>query len=221
MTQCYRSSSAIFLLIILSAQTRADCTLEVHQSFVRQSNTEIVRKNMNLFGEDGPMQMTVEYKKPDRMHQTVKTLSQPEKTSETILIGNEAWGKGSEGWTKLDKGTTDQIKTFFQSTFEGLAKDIGNFECMGAEILEGRKVRSYRGKDAPKQEDPEKKDGKKIGDEEELKNEAVRVVYIDVESGLPSHILLAREGMLDKPIFKEIYSYPTDLKIDPPINAKP
>lgn len=216
MMQSFKSLLAVIILLTICSESWADCTLEVQQSFARQSNTEMVRKNMNLFGEDGPMQMTIEYKKPDRMRHTVKTLTQPEKVSETILVGNDAWGKDSEGWKKLDQGTTDQIKTFFRSSLADLAKDIGTFECMGSETLEGRKVRSYRGKDPVKPAPAEEKEVQKKEDEKELKNEAVRVVYIDVESGLPSHILLAREGMLDKPIFKEVYTYPTDLSIAPP-----
>ncbi|MFM7083711.1 MAG: hypothetical protein ACKOW3_01720 [Hyphomicrobium sp.] len=182
----------------------------------------MVRKNMNLIGEEGPFQMTIEYMKPDRMRQTVKTLAQPEKTSETILIGNEAWGKGPEGWSKFEQGTTEQIKTFFNSTLNDLAKNVGIFECMGAETIDGKKLRSYRGKDEVKPETPEQKEAKKqAGGGEEPKNEAVRVVYIDIETGLPSHIIFAREGMLDKPIFKEVYTYPTDLKIDRPTEIKP
>ena len=102
-----------------------------------------------------------------------------------------------------------------------IAKNVGNFECMGAETIEGKKLRSYKGKDEVKSETPEQKEIRKKEGGEEIKNEAVRVVYIDIETGLPSHIIFAREGMLDKPIFKEVYTYPSDLKIEQPTDIKP
>ena len=220
MTFRLRAAAAAAIAVAASASAAsADCTREVLQAFTRQSNSDMVRKEMNLIGEQGPFTMTVEYVKPDRMRQVVKTLVEPDKPTETILIGTEAWTRtGTAAWQKLDGQTTDQIVAFFKGTFAEVPQNVGTFACMGAETVEGQKVRAYKGLEEPKQKTPEQIEAEKRGEKpaEEPKNEAVRVIYLDVDSGLPSRIIFAREGMLDKPIFKEVYSYPSDLKIDKP-----
>jgi hypothetical protein len=223
MTSYFRGTVTIMAIAASATTAFADCTLEVHQAFTRQSNTDMVRKEMNLIGEQGPFTMTVEYVKPDRMRQVVKPLVEPEKATETVLIGNEAWTKTVGGdWQKLDSTTTDQIVSFFKSTFANVPQNVGSFECMGAETVEGQKVRTYKGLDEPKQKTQEQLEAEKRGDTvEEPKNEALRVIYLNVDTGLPARIVFAREGMLDKPIFKEVYTYPTDLKIEKPATAKP
>jgi hypothetical protein len=178
-----------------------------------------MRKVSNLIGEQGPFTMTVEYLKPDRMRQVVTTVIEPDKPTETVLIGKEAWSKTAGGaWQKVDQTTADQIVNFFKSTLAEVSQGIGNFDCMGAETIEGKQVRAYKGIDEPPQKTPEQIEAEKKGEPvpETPKNEAVRVIYLDVETGLPARIVFAREGMLDKPIFKEVYSYPTDLKIEKP-----
>lgn len=210
---------AALALLATAGAASADCSNEVLQAFTRQSNSDMVRKEMNLIGEQGPFTMTIEYMKPDRMRQIVKPLTEPEKTTETVLVGTEAWSRPAGGaWTKVDATTTEQIVNFFKSTMAESPKNVGQFECLGAETVEGRKVRAYRGVDEPPQKTPEQIEAEKRGDkvEEPPKNEAVRVIYLDFDTGLPARIIFAREGMLDKPIFKEVYTYPTDLKIEKP-----
>lgn len=210
---------AALALLATAGAAHADCSNEVLQAFTRQSNSDMVRKEMNLIGEQGPFTMTIEYVKPDRMRQVVKPLTEPEKTTETVLVGSEAWSRPAGGaWSKVDPTTTEQIINFFKSTMAENPKNVGLFECMGAETVEGRKVRAYRGVDEPPQKTPEQIEAEKRGEKgaEPPKNEAVRVIYLDVDTGLPARIIFAREGMLDTPIFKEVYTYPTDLKIEKP-----
>jgi hypothetical protein len=223
MTFLKRGALAVLVLAGTASAASADCTREVHQAFTRQSNSDMVRKEMNLIGEQGPFKMLIEYVKPDRMRQVVTTLIEPDKATETVLVGKEAWGRTDEGWKVLDPSTTEQIINFFNSTLAEVPANVGRFECMGAETLEGQKVRAYKGLDEEKPETPEQIEAKKRGETpaEAPKNEAVRVVYLDVDTGMPARIIFAREGMLDKPIFKEVYSYPTDLKIDKPTNVTP
>jgi hypothetical protein len=214
-----RGAVAATALAVTATAAFADCSNEVHQAFRRQSNTDMVRKEMNLIGEQGPFTMTIEYVKPDRMRQVVKTVAEPDKVTETVLVGSEAWSRvGNAAWQKLDPSTTEQIVNFFKSTLADIPQNVGMFECMGAETMEGKQVRTYKGIDEPKKKTPEQIEAEKRGETlpEEPKNEGLRVIYLDVNTGLPSRIVFAREGMLDKPIFKEVYSYPTDLKIDKP-----
>lgn len=223
MTLSIRAAVAALALGVTATTAAADCTREVHQAFVRQTNTDMVRKEMNLIGEQGPFKMTVEYVKPDRMRQIITTLAEPDKATETVLVGNEAWSKTPDGWHKLDAATTEQLVNFFKSTMADVPANVGTFECLGAETIDGQKVRAYKGVDVKKPETPEEIEAKKRGETvaEAPRNEAVRVIYLDLESGLPARIVFAREDMIDKPIFKEVYSYPTDLKIEKPAAAAP
>ncbi len=219
MTFVFRAAAAVLAVAASSTAAFADCTREVLQAFTRQSNSDMVRKEMNLIGEQGPFTMTIDYLKPDRMRQVVKTLTEPDKPTETVLVGTEAWTRtASAPWQKLDQQTTEQLVAFFKSTLANAPQSVGSFECMGAETVEGKKVRAYKGLDEPKEKTPEQIEAEKRGEKtpEPPKNEAVRVIYLDVDTGLPARIIFAREGMLDKPIFKEVYSYPTDIKIDKP-----
>ena len=219
MTFKLRAAAAVLAVAATSSVAFADCSREVHQAFTRQSNTDMVRKEMNLIGEQGPFTMTIEYVKPDRMRQVVKTLTEPDKPTETILVGKEAWSRtGNAAWQKQDAATTDQILSFFKSTFAESPSNVGLFECLGGETVDGQKVRAYRGLDEPKQKTPEEIEAEKRGEKaaEAPKNEAVRVVYVDTGTGLPARIIFAREGFLDKPIFREVYTYPTDIKIEKP-----
>jgi hypothetical protein len=219
MTWMTRGAVAVLAMAASAGTASADCTREVLQAFTRQSNSDMVRKEMNLIGEQGPFTMTIEYVKPDRMRQVVKTLTEPDKATETVLVGSEAWSRTADAkWQKLDQQTTEQVVNFFKGTLAEVPQNVGMFECMGAETVEGQKVRAYKGLDEPKQKTPEQIEAEKRGDkvDEPPKNEAVRVIYLDVDSGLPARIIFAREGMLDKPIFREVYSYPKDIKIDKP-----
>ncbi len=196
----------------------ADCSREVHQAFARQSNSEKVRKEMNLIGEQGPFRMTIEYVKPDRMRQVVTTLTDPDKPVETILIGKEAWSRAGGDWGKVDPDTTAQLIEFFKSTLADIPSNVGRFECMGAETIDGQKVRAYKGLPP---EDPSGKPKTAAEKEAEAKNEGVRVVYLDIETGLPARIIFAQAGHLDTPIFREVYAYPETLEIEAPKITKP
>ena len=115
MKSLIRGSVTALAIVASATSAFADCTREVLQAFTRQSNTDMVRKELNLIGEQGPFTMTVEYVKPDRMRQVVKTLVDPDKPTETVLVGNEAWTKApGADWQKLDATTTEQMVELFQ-----------------------------------------------------------------------------------------------------------
>ena len=42
------------------------------------------------------------------------------------------------------------------------------------------------------------------------------MIYLDPKTGLPARSILARAGFLDKPIFKEVYTYPDNIVIEAP-----
>ena len=92
-------------------------------------------------------------------------------------------------------------------------QEVGKFECVGTETVEGQRASRLS---RPRRSRPE---GQGQG-QRRTKNEAVRMVYLDPTTGLPARSIFAREGHLDKPIFKEVYTYPDDIEIEPPKVAK-
>jgi hypothetical protein len=216
-----RSAALVVAVAAATQPAFADCSNEVAQGIVRQSNETMWRKEANIISDQGPLKMTVEFVKPDRMRQVVSLLIDP-KPIETILVGKAAWSNAGGEWKSLNATDTEQFVKFFQSTTSQGINDVGDFECMGAETLEGKKLRAYKGLPPPVNL-PEGATDKQKADAEaqRQKNEAVRMVYLDTETGLPERSLIAQPGKLDKPLFKEVYSYPKDIKIEPPANVRP
>ncbi len=185
----------------------ADCTKEVAKAFQAQNKQKFLRKETRMISENGPVKMTLEYQLPDRMRQTVSLVVNP-KPVQTILVGSKAWTQDEKGWFQLPPKAADQVLTFFEESTGAKAAEVGTFECAGAVTIDGKKLRAYRGINEQK---------KVFGMESTAKkNEAVRMVYIDPETGLPARAIYAREGFLDKPIYREDISFPSDIRIEPP-----
>jgi hypothetical protein len=208
------AAGAIVLSAGLAAApaTAADCTSEVHTAVQKQTKQIAYRMKANVISSEGPLEIVTSYVLPGRMHQ-VATLAADNKPVETLLVDGKAWIKENDGWVPLTFQHTEQLLDVVRRSTAFDADAVGKFDCMGTEKVDGRDQRIYRshpmvpgGVKGP--------DGKEI--ETTAKNEAVRVIYVDSETGLPSQSVLAREGTLDKAINKEVYSYPADLKIEPP-----
>ncbi|MFA5952486.1 MAG: hypothetical protein WC807_19640 [Hyphomicrobium sp.] len=186
----------------------ADCSTEVALGVNSQGKQKFIRKETNMISEQGPVKMVVEYATPDRMRQTLTPLTEG-KPVESIVVGEKAWTNNGDGWTAAPAEEASQLVQFMIKSIAQVYQEVGKFECLGTEKVEGRELRAYRGLDeGPKDlsKNPEKKQ----------KNEAVRIVYLDPATGLPARSILAREGFLDKPIFKEVYTYPDKIEIDIP-----
>lgn len=213
--------AASLAIAATAAPAAADCTHEVVQAFARLGNETSVRKVSNIINEDGPIVMTIEYIKPGRMRQVVKPVADPSKVVETILINDQAWGNVGNGWEKLAKSETEQFRDFYKKTTEEASSMVGLFECLGGEVLDGQKVRAYRGLPPKKEETPgkPKTEDEKATEAALAANEAVRVVYLDPDKGLPVRAVFALRDKLDQPIFRESFSYPSDLSIEAPSPA--
>lgn len=211
-------SLAAVLIVGSAMSASADCSGEVALAVEKQGQLASVRKETRVITEQGPVAMTIEYLRPDRLRQVTKPLIAEGRSTETVLVGKTAWINAGDGWKKLEATDTNELMQFLRETTQQGGGDVGNFSCMGAETIDGRQVRAYRGL-PPTETDKPKIKGAPAGTAPASKNEAVRVIYIDVEAGLPARSIFAREGMLDKPIFREDYTYPADLKIEPPAGA--
>jgi hypothetical protein len=189
----------------------ADCSTEVALAVNSQGKQKFIRKETNMITEAGPAKMVVEYATPDRMRQIMTPLTEG-KAVESIVVGQKAWTNNGEGWKEAPAGETDQLVQFMIKSVAQVYQEVGKFECVGTSTVDGRELRGYRGIDEPPP-------GVKKT-EEMTKNEAVRMVYLDPATGLPARSILARKGFLDKPLFKEVYSYPDKIEIEPPADVK-
>ncbi len=181
------------------------CSDEVSASLQKLRKSSWFRMDSRMITENGPMTMQVDYVLPDRMHQKVtSTLTQAK--SEVILVGNDAWSRQGEGaWTPLKRDVAEQLKTQMQESVVTQQTDIGNYACKGPTKFEGRDVLSYK-----LENEPEK------GGSTAATSQAYRLFYVDALTGLPVSNALLVPGHEEKPIFKTAYSFPLDLKIDPP-----
>lgn len=191
----------------------ADCSTEVAVAVNSQGKQKFIRKETNMITEAGPAKMVVEYHTPDRMRQVLTPLTEG-KPVESIVVGDKAWTNNGGGWKEAPSAEADQLVQFMIKSVAQVYQEVGKFECVGTETIEGRELRGYRGLDEPPPTPPGAPPKKPT--ETQTKNEAVRMVYLDPATGLPARSILARKGFLDKPIFKEVYSYPDKIDIEPP-----
>lgn len=206
------SAAAAYLICLAGAgPVLADCSSEVAVAVQAMGKQKTLRKETLAVGENGPFKVFNEYLLPDRMRQVLTPLTE-NKAVEAIVVGENAWTNNGDGWVEAPKQEAEQLVIFMIRSSNQMFQEVGKFECLGAETVDGRQVRAYRGLD----EEPKDKKGA----EKKPKNEAVRIMYLDATTGLPARSIFARVGALDKPIFQEIYTYPDDIKIEAPKNAR-
>lgn len=180
------------------------CSDEVSAALQKLRKSSWFRMDSHMLTENGPSTMQVDYVLPDRMHQTV-TAKLTNKTTELILVGNEAWSKQDEtGWKPLPQKAVNQIKEQMQDSVVTQQTDVGSYACKGRTTVDGRDVLSYR-------LDSEAEKGSTADP-----NQAYRMFYVDALTGLPVSNTLLAPGHEDRPVFKTTYTFPLDMKIDPP-----
>ena len=204
-------SSILLAAAAMAGPASADCTDEVAKAFEGLTKQKFLRKDTLMVSENGLVKMVLEFQLPDRMRQTVSLITDP-KPVETIVVGEQAWTQDEKGWFELPPQAADEMISFLEQSTSAAGTKVGKFECIGAETLDGKQVRAYRCINEAV---------KAFGQESEAnKNEAVRMVYINPETGLPARAIFAHKDHLDKPVYKEEISYPASLKIEPPANVQ-
>lgn len=182
------------------------CADEVAASLEKLRNASWFRMTSDMFTENGPTTMQVDYVLPDRMHQKV-TNKLTKKTSEVILIGNEAWSREGEGsWIPLKANIAAELQTQMQNSVVQQQKDVGPYACKGRTKFDGHDVMSYRL-------------DSQLGKGETVKSQTYRMFYVDAMTGLPVGNVLLVPRHDEKPIFKTTYAFPLDIQIEPPKNV--
>ncbi|MGQ0456168.1 MAG: hypothetical protein ACT4OU_03795 [Hyphomicrobium sp.] len=183
------------------------CRDEVASALQKLRKSSWFRMTTTMITEQGPTAMEVDYILPDKMHQKVEITVSNHK-SEMILVGDEGWSKSGEAdWTPLPAATVSDLQTQMQHSVLDEQTDVGNYSCKGRTQFEGREVLSYKLEDAPAK------------DSTSPKNETFRMFYVDATTGLPVSNALLAPGRETKPLFKAVYAFPLDMKIEPPKSA--
>lgn len=185
------------------------CSDEVSAALQKLRKSSWFRMDSNMLTENGPTTMQVDYVLPDRMHQKI-TNKLTQKTSEVILVGDGAWSRQGEGsWSPLKADVAEELKNQMRDSVLKEQTDVGAYTCKGRTKFEGHDVFSYK-----LENEPEK------GSTAD-KNQTFRMFYVDAMTGLPVSNALLVPGHEEKPIFKTTYSFPLDLKIEPPKDIAP
>jgi hypothetical protein len=208
----YPSAAAFLLLAATAGSAAADCSTEVQEAVKKQTELKSFRMESNVISENGPLKITIDYVLPDRMRHVAVPASDPSPL-ETILIGDQAWANAGGGWQVVPDEEVQFLISQMKAATTASEEAVGDYDCIGTETVEGRQLRGYRGL-PPKVKGLKKPDGTPM--RQTTQNDAIRIVYIDPDSGLPARSIYARADQLDKPIFKEVYSYPKDISIEPP-----
>jgi len=209
--------TAVALVVATTGAAEAACKDEVAAALGRQRKASSFRMQTTMLSQDGPVNMTVDYVLPDRMHQVVSLDKDPNPV-ETILIGNQSWSRQGAGpWTLLQPETTGQLAEQMKDTVSEDEAKLGDFECLGKQAVSGKDLLAYQGEN----EDPNEKKDPAAKNAPKEPDRAIRVIYVDPTTGLPMRSVFGRANKLDKPIFEANYSYPIDIKIEPPkLDAK-
>ena len=211
--------AAAFVLAVLAAASpaRADCKEEVLAALEKHRKAPAFRMETNMVSEQGPVKMTVDYMPPDRMRQLVSVAVDP-KPVETILIAGKAWSKDGDVWKELATDIAAEMVTQLDETLGDDRGTIGTVACLGSTAIDGQELTAYRVENdaqvGPVDKSPDAADKAKAALADE--GRPLRMFYLDAKTGLPMRSVFARANKLDKPIFKAVYSYPADIKIDAP-----
>ncbi len=201
-----RRAVACVLFLGLSAlpASSADpsCKDQVAAAFAKQRSSPAFRMVGDLKGESGQVQVTVEYIAPDRLRQTIVAPDQRE--LETVLVGTRAWSRQGANWEELMPAIAQTIIAQVREAVVDPPKDVSEFDCLGKVTFDGKPYLGYRsvvGDPAPQQGGAPAAPVR-------------RTVYVDPATGLPAVNLVAEETTGAVPLFKGVYSYPTDLVIE-------
>lgn len=186
------------------AQKNANpCRDEVATALSKLRKSSWFRMNTTMITEVGPTAMVVDYVLPDRMYQKV-TETLTNKTSEVILVGDKAWANQGAGWIELPNSVMNDLRTQIYENVLKEQEDVGNYACKGKVQVEGRDALSYKLEDEPAK------------DSSIPRNETYRMFYVDAMTGLPIGNSLLSPGREKTPLFKATYTFPLDMKVEPP-----
>jgi len=218
------------LLCAGCAETPTNCRDEVSAAFerLRSSGRPYRKETVVVVSDQHTYHATAEYLPPDRMREITNNGVPGYGTVEVIRVGARAWDRElSKGWRwrEWEPGLAQEIYG------HGAGMDVSVwpdravpekavFECLGRAEFKGTAYIGYRSRldKVVLSVDPvSEADRQKLLSKLQQMPQEWRTVFLDRQSKLPAHDLVAAENQLDKPRSKLQYSYPNDIKIEPPV----
>jgi hypothetical protein len=197
--------AVVSLVAATPAMAATDCTKEVLAAFAKQRASKAFRVQFTQPTAEGDAHMTIDYMPPNRMLQTVTSPAMPGE-QQTMLVGDRAFAGTSGSYEELMPQFVQSIVAEVNEAVGAPPKNLGTFECLGPEKLDGQEYSAYR----TAEKSPPNADRSKI---------IARTIYVDTGTGLPAFNVIAALAGDAKPVLKVKYSYPTDIDIVAPANA--
>lgn len=182
---------------------RSSCKEEVAAAFAKQRASKAFRMESKVKAVAGVVDVDVEYVPPDRMSQKIVAPGQPTPL-ETVLVGNRAWSRQGGDWRELMPAIAATIVAQVRETVVDPPKVVGEFECLGETSFDGKTYIAYRSVE----------DTSAAPQSSAIEGPVHRTIYVDPESGRPVINIVAGEDPDADPLFKGVYSYPTDIVIE-------
>jgi hypothetical protein len=178
------------------AASACDGKAEVETAFTAQHKqpwrTETASKSDTGIAQS----QTFDFQPPDRMYRKVVS---GEDAVETIGIGKTAWTNVKGSWEEMKPELALLVSTHMKSSFAPPRVSV-EFKCLGSVTYEGKSLLGY-------QTVPETVEGKVFA----------RTIYVDPATKLPAFNIIGAPDGSGEPLMKEVYSYPTDIKIESPL----
>ena len=226
---------AITTVALLSAgctETPANCRDEVAAAFERlRTSGRPYRRETTIVSYQRTYREIAEYLPPDRMREITDRGIPGYETSEVIRVGARAWDRTlSNRWSWHAWKPGDAVEIYggslgmdFSIWPDRVVPERHEFECLGRVVFKGTPYVGYRARlpkvivrvstsTAPLSELSEQELMSKLQQMPQL----WRTIFVDWRSALPAHDLVAEENQLDNPTSEVHFTYPGDIKIDPP-----
>lgn len=223
---------AVAVLSLLCAgcsESPTKCRDEVAAAFerLRTSGRPYRKETVYIVRDQQTYRETAEFVPPDRMRQVTSYGVSGSATVEFIRVGARAWDREWSQrwrWREWEPGLAQDIYR------RGAGMDVSVwpdravpenavFECLGRVVFKGTAYIGYRAKldkSIVTIGPVSKEDHQKLLSKFQQMPQLWRTVFLDWRSTLPAHDLVAEENQLDNPASKVEYTYPGDIKIDPP-----
>jgi hypothetical protein len=179
----------------------AACKQAVANAFAKQRASKAFIMKSEMHGESGPVEITVEYMPPDKMHQTI--VAQGQEPLETTLVGMRAWSRQGGAWEELMPAVAQTVIAQVRQAVVDPPQEVGEFQCLDKATIDGKQYLAYRSIERP--EAVAKGPGG---------TPLHRTLYVDPQTGLPQLNIVAEEKEGAAPLFKGTYTYPAELEIE-------
>ena len=216
------------LLCAGCTKTPANCRGEVAAAFDRLNTSHRPYRTI-IVGAQQTLHVTAEFLPPDRTRQITNFPGYG--TFEIIRVDPRVWSnekfeidpRGWSGWHEWERG-----EIFGAGMPDRAVPPNAAFECLGRVEFKGTTYIGYRARFdqaiiqpvssiVPHTDSPSEKDRQDVLSKLEQMPQEWRTVFVDIQTALPAYDLVAAENQLDNPRSSVQYTYPVDIRIEPPV----